>query len=320
MNTRLEQLAALSQLKDQGRITDKEYEDLEREILEFAGVLPPREEKQPAEESSQQPMPDEAPSQGTVEEEREEKESGQWLALHDNVSPVYLGALVFTSAVLVLVATMGLLPWLVSIIGIVALLATMVRGGSWVAIGGGVALILVWAASLFGGFGSSEPDEPSTGAPISQTEPDPAPSGSLGVDLGELAELWNGVDEAPSITKGFVRNTESGDYDSFIYRFDDWGRLAGAYDPSDDFVYALLATGVFSQEATSQLYLHLCFVVHPYSQECIDRYFEDGLSGGSLADFDGVAHEAEWQIEDKTWRLSTEGNVLTIRVLGEEVS
>jgi hypothetical protein len=126
--------------------------------------------------------------------------------------------------------------------------------------------------------------------------------------------------QSPGITGGFVYNTEPGQYDSFIYRFGDWGRLAGAYDPSNDAVYALLATGQFSNEATSQLYLHLCFILNPYSQECIDNYFEKGLDYDTLADFGDVSHQAEWQIDDQTWRLEVKGNVLTIRVLGESVS
>ena len=141
---------------------------------------------------------------------------------------------------------------------------------------------------------------------------------SLSID--DLTDLWNTPAEPPNITRGFVHNTEPGQYDSFIYRFGDWGRLAGAYDPSTDTLYALLATGQFSHEATAQLYLHLCFVVHPYSQECIDSYFEQGLADGTLADFEDVGHQAEWQIDEQTWRLDIEGNVLTIRVLGAAVS
>jgi hypothetical protein len=144
--------------------------------------------------------------------------------------------------------------------------------------------------------------------------------GSLGINVSDLTHLWNSLPQSPGITGGFVHNTEPGQYDSFIYRFGDWGRLAGAYDPSTDAVYALLATGQFSQEATAQLYLHLCFMLNPYSQECIDNYFEKGLDDGTLADFGDVSHQAEWQMDDQTWRLDIEGNVLTIRVLGEAVS
>jgi hypothetical protein len=143
-------------------------------------------------------------------------------------------------------------------------------------------------------------------------------AGSLGVGLGDLVDQWNALDEAPSITRGLTRNTEPGQYDSFIYRFGEWGRLAGAYDPATDSLHGLLAAGQLSNEATSQLYLHLCFVLHPYSQECIDSYFQYGLSDETLADFGDTNHQASWQIEDQTWSVEIEGNVLTIRALGAD--
>jgi hypothetical protein len=184
---------------------------------------------------------------------------------------------------------------------------------------GAVIVVGIVLASALGGV-SNPPSE--QGAVVGDTDlaAPPAVPGSLGIKMSDLTELWNSLPQSPAITGGFVHNTEPGQYDSFIYRFGDWGRLAGAYDPSTDAVYALLATGQFSNRATAQLYLHLCFMLNPYSQECIDNYFEKGLDYGTLADFGDVPHQAEWQMDDRTWRLEIDGNVLTIRVLGPDVS
>jgi hypothetical protein len=252
--------------------------------------------------------------------DHDEKPGGvRWPDLRTDLSPVVLGVLLVTSAILLLASSLGLLSWLVTIVAIPALGATLVEGGRWVTIAGVVAVVVIVLASAIG-----EDDHLATeqSANNASTSPDPPPavSGSLGINISEMTDLWNSLVEPPKITRGLVHNTEPGEYDSFIYRFGDWGRLAGAYDPSTDAVYALVATGQFSNEATAQLYLHLCFMLNPYSQECIDNYFEKGLAYGALADFSGVTHQAEWQMDDQTWRLEIEGNVLTIRVLGTAVS
>lgn len=191
--------------------------------------------------------------------------------------------------------------------------------GLWMIIAGGVAVVAIVLASAIRG-ADNPATEQSANVGSSPIAPPPVVPGSLGMNISDMTDLWNSLVEPPKITRGLVHSTEPGEYDSFIYRFGDWGRLAGAYDPSTDAVYALVATGQFSNEATAQLYLHLCFMLHPYSQECIDNYFEKGLAYGTLADFSGATHQAEWQMDDQTWRLDIEGNVLTIRVLAEAVS
>ncbi|MEE8407076.1 MAG: hypothetical protein V3S32_07990 [Acidimicrobiia bacterium] len=263
---------------------------------------------------------DDQPAVLNRSKDHDEKTAGvRWPELRTDLSPVLLGVLLVTSAILLLASSLGLLSWLVTIVAIPALGATLVEGGRWVTIAGGVAVIVIVLGSAIGGA-----DNPATeqNANVESTSlaPPPAVPGSLGINISDMTDLWNSLAEPPKITRGLVHNTEPGEYDSFIYRFGDWGRLAGAYDPSTDAVYALVATGQFSNEATSQLYLHLCFMLNPYSQECIDNYFEKGLAYGSLADFSGVTHQAEWQMDDQTWRLEIGGNVLTIRVLAEVVS
>jgi hypothetical protein len=85
-------------------------------------------------------------------------------------------------------------------------------------------------------------------------------------------------------------------------------------------VYALLAAGWLSEDAASQFYLRLCFMVAPYSQGCVDSYLEHGLAGGTLGDLTELPHEAEWVSEGHTWRLEVTENVLTIRVFGADAA
>ncbi|MFV1961191.1 MAG: SHOCT domain-containing protein [Acidimicrobiia bacterium] len=317
MKKNVDQVAALDLLRDEGRISDEEYEDLKTEVLEIADV--PTGES--GENEEQNPSSAESTSARSGDGQPEKSEDARWPALRIDLSPVYLGVLLITSVVLLLASSLGVLSWLVTTVAILGLGATLVQGGHWVTIAGGVAVAGIVIVGLLGGG-----DNPSTvQGPVDNVELAPAASaptvpGSLGINLEDLTDLWNFPAGPPRITSGLVRNNEPGQYDSFIYRFGDWGRLAGAYDPSTDALYALLATGQLSNEATAQLYLHLCFVLNPYSQGCIDSYFEKGLADGTLADFGGVSYKAEWQIDDQTWRLDIEGNVLTIRVLGTEVS
>ena len=317
MNTNVDQLTVLNQLRDEGRISDQEYESLTREILEFADV-PTGQSGEDGEHDSS--STDSTPTRSD-DAQHEKSEGPQWPALRIDLPPLYPGLMLITSVILLLASALGMLSWLVSTIAILALGATLMQGGRWVTMAGGVAVTAIMIGSLFvGGDNPSAVQSPIDNAALAPAAPAPAVPGSLGINIDDLTDLWNTPAEPPNITRGFVHNTEPGQYDSFIYRFGDWGRLAGAYDPSTDVLFALLATGQFSHEATAQLYLHLCFVVHPYSQECIDSYFEQGLADGTLADFEDLGHQAEWQIDDQTWRLDIEGNVLTIRVLGAAVS
>lgn len=317
LTTELDRLGVLSRLKEEGRITEKEYEDLHRQILELAAVP-----HQPAEEADDgDPGGESAAESLPVEgEDADTAWDFTWPAIRENLSLHYLGILVVTAAILMLAATLDMVPWLVSIVGITALLATLVEHGSWVAIVGGLAIAFIGVGALLG-IGDDPPafDSPADVSSPVPTTPDADVPGSLGIRLDELADLWNGVAGQPAISRGFVKNSEPGQYDSFIYRFGDWGRLAGAYDPSNDSIYALVATGQMSREATGQMYLHLCVVLHPYSQECIDAYHREGLGDRSLLDFDGLRHETSWVMDEQTWQLTIEGNVLTIRVLGEAV-
>ena len=181
-----------------------------------------------------------------------------------------------------------------------------------------IVLWVVFLVVVIAAFLASRSDRPPAAVP-GAASPEPTilqpVAGSLGMYIDDIPELWNTVSNPPSITGAFTRYAESGDYDSFIYRFEDWGRLAGAYDRNDDAVYGLLVTGQFANSATADLYLHMCHVMAPFSQECHDAYFEQGLDGGALSDFGDLTHNAAWQLGEHNWSVEIAGNVLTIRVV-----
>jgi hypothetical protein len=241
------------------------------------------------------------------------------LGLRQDMGVGYLGAVFLASTALVVVGWAGVLSWWVIIPAILVLVMNLLDGWRKPTLVGVVVVTILLIVDLAASTPSTTqvvgaaPTTPST-VPLSP------PVGSLGIYMEDIIAAWNQVEDAPQIVRGLTRQNEIGDYDTFIYRFGQWGRLAGAYDPDDDAIYALLVAGQLSDEATDGLYLHLCFVVSPYSQDCIDTYHEQGLDGGDLADLSGVSRNVEWRLEDQTWRLEIDQNVLTIRVFGADAA
>ena len=298
----IDHVAALELLRDEGAISDQEFEDLKDEILTPDDAL------------SDEPSLDVPAVMPTWEAILDWRPT-----LRADVPPKYPGALLVIAGLFVVFSMFGVVSWFVSFLAVLAMTATLVEGGFKVTVGSGLALGLIILLEILGAAPNTTVDSASA-----DTDSVPAAteivSGSLGLGLADLSEQWNSLEEQPAITRGLTVNSESGQYDSFIYRFGDWGRLAGAYDPSTDALYGLLVAGQLSNEATSQLYLHLCFVLHPYSQGCIDSYFEEGLDNLDLADFGDRSHSAQWEIENQTWALEIEDNVLTIRALAADAS
>lgn len=153
-----------------------------------------------------------------------------------------------------------------------------------------------------------------TVAPLS-TQPAAAASDSLGISLPDLTARWNEASVPPTITKGIARTPETGRFDAFSYRFNDSSLVAGAYDDRTDDIYALLASSWISDEHAHRLVIHVCHVVHPYSQACLDEYFEHGLGGLTLEDYRDVEHRAEWTIDGVLWRLDIRENIQNIRAI-----
>ena len=148
----------------------------------------------------------------------------------------------------------------------------------------------------------------------------PAPE-SLGIVLDDLADGWNAVPDPPLINGGVMTSPEAGPLDSFLHNFDGSAVLAGAYDPSDGSVYALMARSGLHDESVSSLYVHLCYLLHPGSQECLEAFVEEtGMFGKAHADLAGGEHTAEWEFEGQQWQVAIAGDVETIRVRAAESS
>ncbi len=319
MSSRVDDLLRLAQLLDDGKISKREYEDLEAEILDSSRPSSPGQVGEPATGATSGDIDDDPTDVEQTAGEEATPRLG-WTVFTEQPSNVYLGALTATSVVLLLSGAFGLLPWITAVLGVIALLATMVRGGRWVATVGAAMGVVFGLISLFPGpatLADAGGPLPASSPSNAEVEPD-APERSLGVGFAGLAEGWNALEQPPFIIRGFIKTPEPGPLDSFLYKFDDSALLAGAYNPSDDYVYALLAKASLHHESVSKMYLHLCYLIHPFSQECIDAYFNQGLAGGSLDEFVDVDHSATWQLEGNEWRLTITDNVQTIRVLAPE--
>lgn len=241
-----------------------------------------------------------------------------WKAFTGEGSTTYLVCVTITATLLVVAAAMGRLTWLASGLAVLTLLITMIPGGKWAAMLGGVIVIVIGLGGL--ALAGDPPAAESNAATFvpPPAEEEVAPDGSLGIKFEEIPELWNGLDQPPSIDRGIIRSPEPGTLDGFYYRFDQSAFLAGAYHPSTDYVHALVATADLSHPAASQMYLHLCFALHPYSPECLDSYFQFGLEDGVLEDYAGVTHTARWELGEQSWRLTIHDDELTLRVLGDQ--
>jgi hypothetical protein len=186
------------------------------------------------------------------------------------------------------------------------------RGSGWMALA--VALV-IGVVLLVAALPDSAPaPSPEHTLPPSEVAEMLAPD-SLGIKSTDLAAIWNEVDAPPRITGGLIRSPEIGKFDSFSYRFNETSLFAGAYDPTDDYVYALMASSWIGDDSASRLGLHLCHLVQPYSQECIDTFFEVGMDGKTLDAYADLEHQSEWELGEHQWRLTIADNVATIRVL-----
>ena len=327
-----DQLTVLRRLQSEGRITDDEYQDLAKGFaptdpeLESTSELAGTGEMYPASEAVGDG--DSNPERGLdhkvadVEDDEEQPPRNTHLtpAFRESLTIDHLRLVFLASMVLLAASLFGFFSWWVSVLTILVLVTTLVDGWEKVTqVGAAVTAVAAVAGLLFP---SAAPEQPEQAVTVTLPPQDPHPpiAGSLGIYMDQVIDLWNTVDGPPRINKGLTRHNEVGEYDTFIYRFGDWGRLAGAYDPGNEAVYALLITGTFSAPDTPQLYLHLCYMIAPYSQDCIDSYHEKGLDGGVLSDFTDTEHEAEWTVDDSTWRLEIDQNVMTVRVYGPDAA
>lgn len=310
METKQEQLTVLHRLQSEGRITAAEYShlvaglggsDQDEPGLEYTDADPSPDGSVPPEDGSE-------PTLGLPAPRLRDGLTGSMFVL---AGVVGLG--------LIIAASTGLISWLFTLPALGVLATTLLDGWGVVTRVGTVILagaVVIWALSSLDGA-----DQPIPATTVATLPPpiEAAAEGSLGLRMDEIADTWNTLDGEPRITKGLTRYSESGDYDTFVYRFGDWGRLAGAYDRETDSVYALMATGRLDQPATSLFYLRLCFMTAPYSQECVDSYLEHGLGDIVVEDREDEYRE-EWTVGAHTWRLTIEGDLMTIRVFGADAA
>lgn len=308
MKTDDDQIEVLRQMRFEGRISEDEYAALTGELAE----APPEEDPDAAHTGSAQDSDPEsdAAARGLIPP-----------VLRTDLAPRYTSILFFVSLGMVLASALGWLSWIITLPAIATLTTTLFVGWRKVTLAGAALVtLLVVVALVASAFDNPPGFDESTTATLPPVDPYPTVPGSLNVYMDQITDTWNTAEGPPSIVKGLTRNNEIGDYDTFIYRFGEWGRLAGAYDPGSEVLYALMATGQFSGSGTEQLYVGLCFMTAPYSQECLESYKTEGMSDGELFDFIDVEHTAEWTVGENTWTLETSANVLTIRVFGPDAS
>lgn len=326
MKSEIDQLAVLRRLKEEGQISNREYENLSRGLVSSKPASDERVDDPvdgPAEDTETRSQALDGAGAEAVETGDDAADTSEPLLrfeFREDLSVNYLGSLLIASIVLMVAASLGWVSWAVSIPAIFVLLTTLFQGWRMVTVAGAVLVAVIVVIGVVMTATGDTPSEQAATVTLPPQDPYPPIPGSLGVYMDQIPDLWNTVDAPPRIIKGLTRYNETGEYDTFLYRFGEWGRLAGAFDPDSEAVYALLITGGFSGDATDQLYLHLCYVVAPYSQECIDSYYREGLDGGTLEDFTDLAHEAEWALGDHSWRLEIDQNVMTIRVYGADAA
>ena len=172
------------------------------------------------------------------------------------------------------------------------------------------AMVMIY---LTGGSGAGAVETPRGQA---QTLPgSPLPEDSLAISSSDIVSMWNGLEQSPAMEGGILRSPEPGPFDGFSHKFDEANLLAGAYDPKDDTVYALMTRTSLTHPDISNMYLHLCYMLHPFSEGCIDAYWEKGLNGKELGRFLEKDRTASWTFEGNEWRLEIVDGVQTLRVI-----
>lgn len=313
MEPRQEQLAVLHRLQSEGQITATEYAHL------AAGLGAPI-------ESEPEPEAEEADTE-TPTEEAVTLDDEEWAGfglpaprLREGTTGSSVALVGVLGLGVMLAGATGVIPWLLALFAIGVLATTLIEGWRLVTNIGAVVLAVVVVIGVVSSFGATPEPQPTvtaTTAPVAT--PEPAVPGSLGIYMDQIGDTWNTLESEPRIAKGLTRFSESGEYDTFVYRFGEWGRLAGAYDRGTDAVYALMASGWLSEEATSQFYLRLCFMTAPYSQECLDSFLEHGLGDVVIEELEGT-HRSEWKVGEHSWRLTIEDGLMTIRVFSADAA
>lgn len=323
VSSRLEDLRDLAQLLDDGKISQSEYELVKKEILEApseewsgnpTSEVPTAESNGPHSVGAHEKSLDAAPV-AEVTDDAPPATQPEWIRFVRRTPAIYWAGIGASVITVLLGGSFAPVAWATVVLGGVGIVTKKTRDGrwmSWTAIGLGVVFSMV--GLYFSGEGRiASPIAVSAAGPEPSAE---IPDESLGVRFAELPDRWNALDKPPYLLKGISTTPEPGPFDSFTYRFDGGSVLAGAYNPSDDFVYALMVRAGVQHEASQTMYVHLCYLLYPGTQECFDSYVkESGIFGKDREDLIGSDHFSSWQFDGNEWLLEIVDNIQTMRVL-----
>ncbi len=331
MSSRLEDLRDLAQLLDEGKVSPSEYEVIKTEILEASpeewtyfpapeGPVPPAEREGGHSITADQGLEIDASmpeaSDGEPTGDVASKPQPDWIRFVRQTPAIYWAALGASLITIFYGGSFVPLAWATTAVGGAGLVSKKVKDGRWMA----------WAAVVLGvAFFMSDAyfsGDPAAAVSIPTTTSGPEvlpeiPVDSLGVRFGELAERWNALEKPPYVLTGISATPEPGALDAFTYRFDGGAVLAGAYNPSDGYIYALMVRASVLHEATASLYVHLCYLLYPGTQDCFDAYVDQsGIFGRGIEELAGSQHDSNWIFDDNEWRIEIADDVQTMRILG----
>ncbi|HEX5696955.1 MAG TPA: SHOCT domain-containing protein [Acidimicrobiia bacterium] len=330
MSSRVEDLRDLARLLDEGKVSQSEYEAVKSEIL----AASPDEWASPSPTDARHAAPSNgSPSNGAHEKvevdqpevdgepvDPESKPGAPWVVFVKEIPPIYWAAMAAIVATFLFGGASTPIAWVTAGVSGVALVTRKTKNGRWMAWAGVVVGLLFSVSNVV--FADQprtvDASPPSTAVPAPETLPE-IPVGSLGIRFEELSERWNALEEPPYLLKGISTTPEAGPLDSFTYRFDGGAVLAGAYNPSDQYIYALMAKASLQHELATGMYVHLCHLLYPGTHECFDAYVEEsGVFGKTADELADGEHNALWLFEGNEWRLDIADGVQTMRVLGPQ--
>ena len=291
----------------------------EKSLPEETELVPESEESVPEDEPPATPASEESSGDESPADAKP-KTPADWIEFVKQIQPFYWVAAAATVISLFYGWVFVPVAWVTAVIGAIALVAKKTGAGRWMA---WVALIIGLVLSLSNIVFADTPvtvdSNPSTALASGTETLAEIPVGSLGVSLEDLPERWNALDQPPYLLAGITTTPEPGPLDSFVYRFDGGAVLAGAYNQSDDFIYALMARAGMGHELAREMYVHLCYLLYPGTQDCFDSYVENsGVFGKPDEELENAAHESSWDFEGNEWRLDIANGVQTLRVLGPQ--
>jgi hypothetical protein len=321
-------------LLDEGKITQREFEVVKTELLdapveEWAGPpiavdeFPVEPESPPFQRDpnmggrSTEVEPAD-PLSATSEAEAEPVPSPDpaWMVWAKQIPRLYLASLAVALLSVLLAGIFAPIAWVTVVVSIVALLRVKEQGARWMA---WTALAVGVVFTIIGIFTSgSDASADARVVPDNSVESKASPElpvGALGLEFADLTERWNALTDPPLILKVISPTPEAGALDSFVYRFDEGALFAGAYNPSDGYVHAVMTQFGINHESRSGAFMHLCHLLHPGIQGCFDTFIEEsGVYQKSAEELSEDGHLSSWMFMGNEWRVEVVNDVETIRV------